>query len=273
MADYNLYEHLGLDPQAPTFVLRDQLDRLIADTPEQDNARLDELKTARAIFDNQDRRNVYDGRLADPDAEEVGIQPLRDIAGLQVGGSNASSAPEKKSQNWVSLLLAALAGALIFALFAGALFAVRHVTSDGHKAQAIIKEMLSKDTEEKLRDWALKSTDPRTRDEAMRSLKLDDDRTFNGLDALFKANDLKVGDAYAMIPMVAAMSNYDDGLYDDFLDEGFSRDEVDTLQSVIIQDGSGRTVGNALVIISGGKAKVVEIDVISPSKSSSTSQS
>ncbi|MGN0095876.1 MAG: hypothetical protein ACI38U_07405 [Corynebacterium sp.] len=86
MAHYDIYQSLGLDRGAPTGELDRQLADRLAVAPQDDAAAVDELTTARAVVGNDTRRSLYDQRLDDPNAEDIDVASLKELAALQVDG-------------------------------------------------------------------------------------------------------------------------------------------------------------------------------------------
>lgn len=91
MAHYDIYQSLGLDRSAPTRELDRQLADRLAAVAKDDAAAVDELTTARAVVGNDTRKALYDQRLDDPNAEDIDVASLKDLAALDVGDDVPSS--------------------------------------------------------------------------------------------------------------------------------------------------------------------------------------
>ncbi|MDN5724227.1 MAG: hypothetical protein L0H20_14760, partial [Corynebacterium sp.] len=87
MAHYDLYQSLGLDRQASTADLARDLDDRLSSAAPDDAGMIDQLTTARAILGDDTRRGLYDQRLDDPNAAEIDIDSLHELAALNVAGS------------------------------------------------------------------------------------------------------------------------------------------------------------------------------------------
>lgn len=82
MAHYDLYNALGLSRQSSSAELAADIDRQLAATPADDAGAQDQLTTARAVLGDATRRNLYDQRLDDPNAPEIDIPSLHELASL-----------------------------------------------------------------------------------------------------------------------------------------------------------------------------------------------
>ncbi|AKE39930.1 Hypothetical protein NG00_01788 [Corynebacterium camporealensis] len=97
MAHYNLYDTLGLDRSASTSDLRGELDSRLATGPFDNPGGEEEVKLASNILGDERKREVYDKRLGELDAEPITVPALRQLAEMNLGGTGA--APQAHSGN------------------------------------------------------------------------------------------------------------------------------------------------------------------------------
>lgn len=80
MAHYNLYESLGLPPNASTDELGARLDSMLSSGYAGNQGGRTELEIARKVLGDPDRRALYDQKLADPSAEPITVRDLRSLS-------------------------------------------------------------------------------------------------------------------------------------------------------------------------------------------------
>lgn len=159
-----------------------------------------------------------------------------------------------------SLVIGLATGAVLTLVSGAGAYGVMSLLSPEHKAQALVKDMLKQDTEQDLRDWVLKHTDPRTRDSVMSTLHLDRSQTFNGIDSLLKTSHPKVGTATSFSGKYQAV--FGEGLYDDFPSKstGIRVDEFDQSQFVSILNDDNQV--KAVVLVFNANKDPVILDLV-----------
>lgn len=85
MNHYNLYNSLGLDPEASSEELAQKIQQRIIDGDTSNQGGAEELNLAREILGNPEKRSMYDGRLADQNGAPMNVESLRSLAARQVG--------------------------------------------------------------------------------------------------------------------------------------------------------------------------------------------
>lgn len=102
MAHYDLYSSLGLDKSSSSESLAAELDRRLGEGTHTNPGGAEELKVARAILGDEQKRSMYNSRLDDPQAQEITISSLRDLAQMNVSGGTpvgpAGAAPTAPPQ-------------------------------------------------------------------------------------------------------------------------------------------------------------------------------
>lgn len=95
MAHYDLYSSLGLDKSSSSESLAAELDRRLGEGTHTNPGGEEELKVARAILGDEQKRSMYNSRLDDPQAQEITISSLRDLAQMNFSGATPAgpSAP------------------------------------------------------------------------------------------------------------------------------------------------------------------------------------
>lgn len=91
MAHYDLYDALGLDRSQDSVNLAQQIDQKINSGVATNPGGPEELRIARDILGNDQRRRMYDSKLNDPTAPDINIAALRDLAKLKVAENNSSA--------------------------------------------------------------------------------------------------------------------------------------------------------------------------------------
>lgn len=92
MAHYDLYNSLGLDRSADPATLAQELDNRINSGIATNPGGIEELRIARDILGDPQRRSLYDQKLDDVNAPEINIAALRDLAQANFGGASAGAA-------------------------------------------------------------------------------------------------------------------------------------------------------------------------------------
>lgn len=297
MAHYDLYDALGLSRQSSTSELAADIDRQLAAAPADDAGAQDQLTTARAVLGDPTRRNLYDQRLDDPDAPEIDIPSIHELAALDTGesanptvppapGSGTSDASgaqfQQKAQQFArqaggrateaghqvqdsfrqSKLLAVVITAVVTAVVVGLAgwFLGLFGGGDEHKdAKATVSDLLGQDNADDLRSWAQDNTTYQDRDAVLSSLRVSGDGSFSGMDSLFGGSDLEPG--VVLDDQQLKMTTYGDmdDYYDLFESEGYSREEGDSVVRVGIVDGSGENVGSVMMIEQDGDYKLIDV--------------
>lgn len=85
MSHYNLYNSLGLDPEASSEELAQKIQQRIIDGDTSNQGGAEELNLAREILGNPEKRSMYDRRLADQNSAPMNVESLRSLAARQVG--------------------------------------------------------------------------------------------------------------------------------------------------------------------------------------------
>ncbi|MCT1684096.1 hypothetical protein M3A74_04600 [Corynebacterium appendicis] len=92
MAHYDLYNSLGLDRSADPATLGAELNQRINSGVATNPGGMEELRIAREILGDPQRRSLYDQKLDDPNAPEINIAALRELAQANFGGAPAAGA-------------------------------------------------------------------------------------------------------------------------------------------------------------------------------------
>lgn len=102
MSHYNLYNSLGLDPEASSEELAQKIQQRIIDGDMSNQGGAEELNLAREILGNPEKRSMYDRRLADQNGAPMNVESLRSLAARQVGaqapGTQAPGAQQQAPQ-------------------------------------------------------------------------------------------------------------------------------------------------------------------------------
>lgn len=95
MAHYDLYKSLGLNPNEPSEQLRGRIEGMLAAGAFANPGGKAELEIAREVLGTPRKRQMYDAKLANPQADPVTVQDLRLLASMNVdGGSAPTQVPE-----------------------------------------------------------------------------------------------------------------------------------------------------------------------------------
>lgn len=293
MAHYDIYQSLGLDRSTPTGELDRQLaDRLEA-VPQDDAAAVDELTTARAVVGNDTRRSLYDQRLDDPNAEDIDVASLKELAALQVdgpagngrqfqqqagqfarnAGGKATVAGKQVQDSFrqskgLAIGITAVVTAVVVLLVGwgiGALSGGSSGSKEDPEALALVDEMLDHTEADELRTWLRENSAYQYREGLMQAMEVGESgsASFSGMDALFSGSGLRAQTTLSM-EQLAVMGASSDSDYESFGEDGFSEEEVDSRQIVGIVDSSGNYKANVAVIEQGGELKI--FNVINASK-------
>lgn len=92
LSHYNLYESLNLDSSASSNEIVSVLDTRIQEGNLDNLGGIEEVKLAKQILGDFEKRAKYDARLADPTAPDITVDTIRDLAALGAGASNAANA-------------------------------------------------------------------------------------------------------------------------------------------------------------------------------------
>lgn len=96
MNHYNLYNSLGLDPQASSEELAEKIQQRIAAGDTSNPGGAEELNLAREILGSPEKRSMYDRRLADTAGTPMNVDSLRSLAARQVG-QQPQAAPQQQT--------------------------------------------------------------------------------------------------------------------------------------------------------------------------------
>lgn len=94
MAHYDLYETIGLDRTHDSAALASELDQRINSGVATNPGGVEELRIARDILGDPQRRGLYDQKLSDPNAPEINIAALRDLAAANFGPAPAAGSTQ-----------------------------------------------------------------------------------------------------------------------------------------------------------------------------------
>lgn len=100
MAHYDLYNSLGLDRSADPATLAQELDNRINSGIATNPGGIEELRIARDILGDPQRRSLYDQKLNDVNAPDINIAALRDLAQANFGGAPAGAAGAAGAQGF-----------------------------------------------------------------------------------------------------------------------------------------------------------------------------
>lgn len=100
VAHYNLYETLKLDRNQSSAVLAEIIEEKRKTDVYSNPGGLEELNIAQAVLGNGFRKTIYDRQLQNPDAPEITISALRQLAKIQVS-TEQHSVPQSAGGSWV----------------------------------------------------------------------------------------------------------------------------------------------------------------------------
>lgn len=296
MAHYDLYQTLGLDRAASTQDLDRQLnDRISAAGG--DPAALDELSTARAVLGNDTRRSMYDQRLDDPNAPEIDVASLKDLASLNVTGTGGTegaagaAAPQGgfqqqagqfarqagdragaagrevkdsfRQSNLLAIIITAVVTAVV--VLAGGWGIGRLVgggdTQDFSAAESVVDDMLEQNNADDLRDWLQNHTLPDDRDGILSTMNVSDSgsSSFSGMDSHFGGSGLHAATGLNLEQLAVLTGETLEDAYESAEDDGFSREEAETTAVIGVQDDDDEFRGVITLIERDGDYKLMEI--------------
>lgn len=282
MAHFDLYQSLGLSRQASSADLAAEIDARLARTASEADGTRDQLSTARAVLGNDTRRSLYDQRLDDPSAPDIDVASLRELAVLDIGeqpspagaaapgrgaqfqqqaGATARQVQDSFTQSkLLAIGITAVATAVIVGLagWALGLFGGGDELKD---AKSTTNEMLTKGDSDDLRSWIQENSTYQDRDSVLSQLKLSGDGSFSGMDSLFGGSDLTAGEALAGDQLKMTTLGDIDEFYEMLDDEGYSREEVDSLVRVGVVDGDDSYKGSVLMLERDGDYQIVDVQV------------
>ncbi|MGO1949856.1 MAG: hypothetical protein ACTH1D_09490 [Mycobacteriaceae bacterium] len=283
MAHYDIYRSLGLDRSSPTGDLASELDRRIASVPQDDPAAREELTVARSILGDDGRRSLYDQRIGDPDAPDIDIDSLRQLASLNPGGDGQAAAAQPagggkgqqfqrhavrevrtsfKQSRGLAIGVTAVATALVVGV-AGWAFGLFGGGDEYKDARDTVGDLLDNDSEDDLRSWVQDNSTYQDRDSVISALQLDGDGSFNGLDALFGGSDLTASDVVTTEQLRMSTPEWnEDDWYEDLEDEGYTRDEIDSMLLVGVSDQEDSVKGAVLLIERDGDYQVTDVNTL-----------
>ncbi|WP_420098316.1 hypothetical protein [Corynebacterium sp.] len=282
MAHFDLYQSLGLSRQTSSVDLAAEIDARRAMTSAEDVGMRDQLSTARAVLGDETRRSLYDQRLDDPSAPEMDVASLRELAALDIGersvpvgdaapgkgaqfqqqaGATARQVQESfKQSNLLAIGVTAVVTAVVVGLagWALGLFGGGDELKD---AKNTTNEMLGKSNSDDLRSWVQDNSTYQDRDSVLSQLKLSGDGSFSGMDSLFGGSDLTAGEALAGDQLKMTTLGDIDEFYEMLDDEGYTRDEADSLVRVGVVDGNDSYKGSVLMLERDGDYQIVDVRV------------
>ncbi|MEJ6550792.1 hypothetical protein PQI66_14695 [Corynebacterium sp. USCH3] len=290
MAHYDIYQSLGLDRSAPSGQLDRELADRLAAAPSDDPAAVDELTTARAVLGNDARRSLYDQRLADPNAEDIDVASLKELAALDVGGDVPSSQRRGQFQQQagqfartagakttgagrqvqdsfrqskgLAIGITAVVTAVVVLLVGwgiGALTGGGSGVKEDKDAIALVDDLLKQNTSEDLRSWLRENTAYQFRDEIMEGMNVGDGNSdsFNGMDAFFSGSGLHAKTTLNVGEQLPGGTGVDET--EDLAAMGLSEEEADSRLIVGVAKDSGNYGGLVALVEQGGNLKVLNI--------------
>lgn len=99
MAHYNLYETLHLNPYLDANSLAQSIEELKQADTLTNPGGMEELNIALAVIGNEYRKSIYDSKLQDPEAAEIGIPALRQLANMPVPAQSEPLAEQAPATN------------------------------------------------------------------------------------------------------------------------------------------------------------------------------
>src|SRR5699024_11383754 len=97
MAHYNLYDSLNLDINASSDDIVSILEKRIQEGNLDNLGGLEEVKLAKEILGNPEKRAKYDARLQDPSAPDITVDSIRDLAAI--ANAQGAGAPRNPGLN------------------------------------------------------------------------------------------------------------------------------------------------------------------------------
>ena len=286
MAHYDLYNSIGLDRSLDSAALARELDSRINSGVATNPGGIEELRIARSILGDAQRRGLYDQKLADTNAPDINIAALRDLANADFGGQGSTRVQEsaqgpsaldkgretftqysKQAQERLNPAMektkseiarsskgviagTAAATALVMLLLFGLVSALGGDRGES-TARKTADQFLQLRTNEETERWLIDNAVGEARSDLMKSLKVGDG--FSGVDNYFKAVDPEAGDAINYREFVRFSSRYDDSEYD----RAISSVGADEMYLVEVRNGNDSLAGGVVaVVIQDGKGKI-----------------
>lgn len=131
MSHYDLYASLGLDRNSNCASISAELNNRISNLDSPYGARVEELKLARSVLGDVDRRNAYDRQLNNPSAPDITPDALRQLADhqdplapyrssrVETGSSGRAEEEDRESKSWKLPIIASL---VVLLMAAGSIF-------------------------------------------------------------------------------------------------------------------------------------------------------
>lgn len=286
MAHYDLYNSIGLDRSLDSAALARELDSRIDSGVATNPGGVEELRIARSILGDAQRRGLYDQKLADTNAPDINIAALRDLANADFGGQGSTRVQEsaqgpsaldkgretftqysKQAQERLNPAMektkseiarsskgviagTAAATALVMLLLFGLVSALGGDRGES-TARKTADQFLQLRTNDETERWLIDNAVGEARSDLMKSLKVGDG--FSGVDNYFKAVDPEAGDAINYREFVRFSSRYDDSEYD----RAISSVGADEMYLVEVRNGNDSPAGGVVaVVIQDGKGKI-----------------
>lgn len=286
MAHYDLYNSIGLDRSLDSAALARELDSRINSGVATNPGGVEELRIARSILGDAQRRGLYDQKLADTNAPDINIAALRDLANADFGGQGSTRVQEsaqgpsaldkgretftqysKQAQERLNPAMektkseiarsskgviagTAAATALVMLLLFGLVSALGGDRGES-TARKTADQFLQLRTNDETERWLIDNAVGEARSDLMKSLKVGDG--FSGVDNYFKAVDPEAGDAINYREFVRFSSRYDDSEYD----RAISSVGADEMYLVEVRNGNDSPAGGVVaVVIQDGKGKI-----------------
>lgn len=286
MAHYDLYNSIGLDRSLDSAALARELDSRINSGVATNPGGVEELRIARSILGDAQRRGLYDQKLADTNAPDINIAALRDLANADFGGQGSTRVQEsaqgpsaldkgretftqysKQAQERLNPAMektkseiarsskgviagTAAATALVMLLLFGLVSALGGDRGES-TARKTADQFLQLRTNDETERWLIDNAVGEARGDLMKSLKVGDG--FSGVDNYFKAVDPEAGDAINYREFVRFSSRYDDSEYD----RAISSVGADEMYLVEVRNGNDSPAGGVVaVVIQDGKGKI-----------------
>lgn len=287
MAHYDLYNSIGLDRSLDSAALAGELDQRINSGVATNPGGMEELRIARSILGDSQRRGLYDQKLADVNAPDINIAALRDLANADFGGGQGSTRVQEAEQGPSALdkgretftqyskqaqerlnpamektkseiarsskgVIAgtAAATALIMLLLFGLFSGLGGDRGEG-TAKKTANQFLELRTNDETERWLIDNAAGDARSNILKTLKVGDG--FSGVDNYFKASDPKAGDVINFREFARFGSRYDDAAYD----RAISSLGADEMYLVEVRNGNDSSAGGVVaVVVQDGKGKV-----------------
>lgn len=286
MAHYDLYNSIGLDRSLDSAALARELDSRINSGVATNPGGIEELRIARSILGDAQRRGLYDQKLADTNAPDINIAALRDLANADFGGQGSTRVQEsaqgpsaldkgretftqysKQAQERLNPAMektkseiarsskgviagTAAATALVMLLLFGLVSALGGDRGES-TARKTANQFLELRTNDETERWLIDNAAGDARGHILKTLKVGDG--FSGVDNYFKASDPKAGDAINFREFARFGSRYDDATYD----RAISSLGADEMYLVEVRNGNDSSAGGVVAVaVQDGKGKI-----------------